>query len=320
MPKQKKLELPEPSTSLNVDKEKIVKEIKKQILDELDIEVSKKIEYETKNKLDKMEKRIYKYKNSSIIKRNIIIIILLLVIIVETKILYDNDLLIIQNKKQDEVNNKLEVDNKDPENKEKDSNEEKKDSKWYIENYSYLLDNIKTNLSNEDKYYLYKQNYNEETIKNTVRLNMAYQILSDKEKNTENSVINIKETDLQNAYKKIFGSLDKYTAENFNNDCVQFIYNQALKVYMAIDVSCNKNTYEKLENIKNIYEEENKIIIETIVGIHNKENNSLNNIEIETITDNYSGNLDEYEERLNKYKYIFELKEETYYLKEINKI
>ncbi len=320
MTKQKNIEPQEPSTNLNVDKEKIVKEIKKQILDDLDIEISKRIEYETKNKLDKMEKRIYKYKNSSIIKRNIIIIILLLVIIVETKILYDNDLLIIQSKKQDEVNNKLEVDNKENENKEKDKIEEIKDTKWYIENYSYLLDNIKTNLSNEDKYYLYKQNYNEEAIKNTVRLNMAYQILSDKEKLVQNSVINIKETDLQSAYKRVFGSLDKYTAENFNNDCVQFIYNQESRAYMAIDVSCNKNIYEKIENIKNIYEEENKIIIETIVGIHNKENNSLNNIEFQTITDNYSGNLDEYEERLNKYKYIFELKEETYYLKEINKI
>lgn len=320
MAKQKKVEINEPSTNLDVDKEKIVKEIKKQILDDLDTEISKRIEYETKNKLDKMEKRIYKYKNSSIIKRNIIIIIFLLVIIVETKILYDNDLLIIKSNKQDEVNNKLEVDNNKNENKEKDKIEEIKDTKWYIENYSYLLDNIKTNLSSDDKYYLYKQNYNEETIKNTVRLNMAYQILSDKEKLVQNSVINIKETDLQSAYKRVFGSLDKYTAENFNNDCVQFIYNQESKTYMAIDVSCNKNIYEKIENIKNIYEEENKIIIETVVGIHNKENNSLNNIEFQTITDNYSGNLDEYEERLNKYKYIFELKEETYYLKEINKI
>lgn len=318
MAKSKKQEkIDESLKELNIDKELIVKEIKKELIEELDDEVSKRVEYETKNKLDKMEKRIYKYKNSSIIRRDIIILILLAIIVLETKVLYDNNLLAVKNnKKQSEVNNELKVDKEIEEKEEK----EEKNSEWYIKNYSYLLDNVKTNLNGEDKYYLYKDNYTESNISNTVRLNMAYQLLNKKGINIENSVINVKENDLKDAYNKIFGSLDNYKAENFSNNCVQFIYNENSKNYMAIDTTCEESKEEVIEEIKNIYEEDNKIIIETILGIHNKENNSLSSIDGSLLADNYSNNINEYEESLTHYKYVFELKDKNYYLKEINKI
>lgn len=298
---------------LDIDKELIVKEIKKELISDLDDEISKRVEYETRNKLEKMEKKIYKYKNGSIIRRNIIILILLAVIALETKILYDNNLLSVKgNKKQNDVNAELKVDNN--ENK-----EEEKNSEWYIKKYSYLLDNIKTNIVGEDKYYLYKDNYTNDSISNTVKLNMAYQLLKKENIKNENSVINVKENDIKNAYKKIFGNLDNYKAENFNNSCIQFIYNENSKNYMAIDTTCDTNNEELIEQIKNIYEEDSKIIIETIVGTKTQDNN-LVNIDGNIITDNYSGNINEYEESLNKYKYVFELKDKNYYLKEINKI
>lgn len=311
--KQEKIE--EDLKELNIDKELIVKEIKKELIEDIDDEITKRVEYETRNKLEKMEKKIYKYKNGSIIRRNVIILILLAVIALETKVLYDNNLLSVKsNKKQSEVNNELKVNN------ENNNKEEEKNSEWYIKKYSYLLDNIKTNISGEDKYYLYKDNYTEESISNRVRLNMSYQLLKKENIKNENSVINVKENDIKNAYKKIFGSLDNYKAENFNNSCVQFIYNDNSKNYMAIDTSCDVNNEELIEQVKNIYEEDNKIIIETIVGIKVKDSNNLINIDGNVITDNYSGNINEYEESLNKYKYIFELKDKDYYLKEINRI
>ena len=315
MPKVKKQEkIEEDLKELNIDKELIIKEIKKELIEDLDDEITKRVEYETRNKLEKMEKKIYKYKNGSIIRRNIIILVLFAVIALETKVLYDNNLLSVKgNKKQSEVNNELKIDNKN-------ENKEEKNSEWYIKKYSYLLDNIKTNINGEDKYYLYKDNYIEESISNRVRLNMSYQELKKENIKNENSVINIDENDIKNAYKKIFGSLENYKAENFNNSCVQFIYNDNSKNYMAIDTSCEVNNEELIEQVKNIYEEDNKIIIETIVGIKVKENNSLINIDGNVITDNFPGNINEYEESLNKYKYIFELKDKSYYLKEINRI
>lgn len=314
MPKIKKQEnIEETVKELNIDKKALVKDIKKEIIEELDDEVLKRVEYETKNKLDKMEKRIYKYKNMSIIKRNIIILIFLGIIIFETKVLYDNELLFKFNKKENQINNELKQNNN--ENKE-DKNE--KDTKWYIENYSYLLDNIKTNIGGEDKYYLYKKNYTESSIRNTVKLNMAYQLLDKDNISVENSVINVKENDLKDAYKRIFGSLDNYKAENFNNNCIQFIYNK--DTFMAIDTKCDESKERLVEKINNIYEKDNKIIINTIVGIYNKENKNLVNMDGEKLTDNYSDNISEYENKLSKYEYVFELKDKSYYLKEINKL
>lgn len=298
---------------LNIDKKKVVDEIKKDVINSLDEEISKRVEYETKNKLDKMEKRIYKYKNSSIFKRNIIILLLLALIVFETKILYDNDLLLKhKNSKDTDI---VEKDNKIKNKENEDKEEVKKDSKWYIDNYSYLLDNIKINL--EDSYYLYKDNYTEDTIDNTVRLNMSYQLLSKDKISINNSVITIDENNLKDAYKKIFGTLDKYSAENFNNDCIQFIYNENSKTYLAIDTKCQSKTTEKIEKIKKIYEEDDNIVIETIIGIHDKENNSLTNVNGDIISDDYSNNIDEY--KTDIYKYTFKNVDQKYYIEKIEK-
>ena len=305
----------------NIDKELLVSDIKKEVLNSLDEEITKRVEFETKNKLEKMEKRIYKYKNAKIVRKNIFIILLLALIVFETKILYDNDLLLNKKKTVDEniVDKENNTDKEITKNEDNDNKEEvKKDLKWYIDNYSYLLDNIKTNLT--DSYYLYKDNYSEDTIDIMVRLNMAYQLLSKDKINISNSVITINENDIKDAYKKIFGSLDKYSSKNFNDDCIQFIYNENSKAYLAIDTECQNKVTEKVEKIENIYEEDNNIVIETIVGVYDKENNSLTNINGDIVSDNFSNNIDEYKESLDSYKYTFIKKDENYYLEKIEKI
>ncbi len=305
----------------NIDKKLLVSDIKKEVLNSLDEEITKRVEFETKNKLEKMEKRIYKYKNAKIVRKNIFIILLLALIVFETKILYDNDLLLNKKKTVDKniVDKENNTDKEITKNEDNDNKEEvKKDLKWYIDNYSYLLDNIKTNLT--DSYYLYKDNYSEDTIDIMVRLNMAYQLLSKDKINISNSVITINENDIKDAYKKIFGSLDKYSAKNFNEDCIQFIYNENSKTYLAIDTECQNKVTEKVEKIENIYEEDNNIVIETIVGVYDKENNSLTNINGDIVSDNFSNNIDEYKESLDSYKYTFIKEDENYYLEKIEKI
>ena len=84
---------------LNIKKEDLIEEIKGDIKTSLYDEVSNIVEYESKKTLERMEKKIYKYKNKSILKRNIIILIFLVIIIFETKVLYDNNLLFVLNKK-----------------------------------------------------------------------------------------------------------------------------------------------------------------------------------------------------------------------------
>lgn len=307
MPKQKKETNEKESNNIAIDTKKLENEIEKKVREKLIEELYIKIDYETKNKLDKMEKKIYKYKKRSLLKRNVIILILLLIILFETKLLYDDNILLSSyNSNNTNTYIKEEIDNN-------------KDKEWYIENYSYLLDNIKTNLGEENYLYLYKSNYEETTIDNKIRLNMAYQLSNP---NIDNNVISITEQELKESYKKIFGSLDNYKAENFTNNCIQFVYNKKAENYMAINIECEINNKKILEKITNIYGQDNDIVIDTIAGIYDNSTKSLYDINENILKEDYStsDNLEELENKLNNYKYIFEKIDDSYYLKEINKI
>jgi len=288
---------------LDIKKEDLIEDIKKDIKEYLYEEITNKVDYEAKNKLDKMEKRIYRTKNFAILKRNIIILIFLAIIIFETIVIYDNNLLFNLNKR---TNSSIAQD--------KNSNEKKKDekdSKWYIENYSYLLENIKTNLDDENKYYLYESNHKVEDISNKVKLNMSYQLL--KNVDNDNGVIRISDEELKQSYKKIFGNINDYKQENFNNSCVQFIFNKQLKSYMAIDTECEKREEEILRIIKNIYEKDNNIVIEAYIGLYNKEENRIRTIENKKYYDYNKNNI----EKLNIYNFVFKKIDNEYYLYEI---
>ena len=279
--------------TLDIDKKAIVKEITKEIKESLDEEIIKKVDYESKNKLDKMERRIYRQKNLSLIRRDIIILLFLGLIVYETKILYDNGLLFELNKKESKEEVKEVV-----EKKEETKEEDKKDLNWYIERYGDLLNNVDTNLAGDDKYYLYSGNYKENDIKNSVRLNMAYQLLDIK---SNDGIYKISESDLKEAYKKIFGTIDNYKAENFNNDCISFIYNKSSESYMAIDTECEKDNTEIIRSIKNIYEDSDRIVIEVNVGVLDKENNTIGNIDSVEVMDNSTDNIS----KLDTYKFTF---------------
>lgn len=321
---------------VNIDKEKIEKQIIKDIKTELKPELKNElkpelkeevmedlllvIDRETKNKLDKVEHKINHHKNMSILRKTIIIIILLLLVIFETKLLYDHNLIpYIQNnniEKTPEDNTTIEVYNNDT------SNTILKDKEWYLDNYSYLLDNVKTNLTDDNKYYLYEGNYKELTIKNSVRLNMAYQVLEESNIQTENNVITISNENLKEAYKKVFGSIANYKESNFSNDCIQFFYDSINDNYMAINTICEESNTEFKEYIDNIYEEDNNIIIETIIGVYNKDNNTLLKINGTEVSDSFNEefSIEDYKELLDKYKYTFKNIDGEYYFNSIEKV
>ena len=268
---------------LNINKKEIVNEIRKEIKESLEEEIIKKVGYEAQNKLDKMERKIYRQKRWALIRRDIIILLLLGFALYEGKLLYNNGLFFGLNKKEDTKQVIKVADN------------EEKTQEWYIEKYSYLLDNIKTNLSGDDKYYIYN-NLKVKDIKNSVKLNMAYQLLNVK---SNDGIIKISEGDIKDKYITIFGT-DDYDAENFSNDCINFIYNKDLKTYIAIDITCDSNNTEVFRKITNIYEENDNIIVEAKVGILDKSENKITIINGETLEYN-----DENINKLKTYKFIF---------------
>ena len=291
---------------LDIDKEEIVKELKKELKEQLLEEVTRKIDYESKKSLERVEKKILKHKNFSIFLRNIIILALLGIIIYESKILYDNNLLF----KNDKVNTDiLDEVSKQPIDKEDST----PSLDWYKEKYSYLIDNIKTNL--EDTYYLYKSNYTIENLSDDIKLNMAYQLLTNEDKKIENSVISIENDKLKEAYLKIFKTLDNYKEVNFKDNCIQFVYNSSSNIYMAIDTTCSVNNDTLIRNIDDIYIKDDELVIELSVGILN--NDKLSNID-GTIIGDYN-NIEQLKDKLNKYTFVFEKSNDNYYIKEIKR-
>ena len=281
-----------------INNKKIEKEIIKNVNKKIEEQLDNKIEILAKEKLNVMEKRFIKYKNNKIRKRNIIIILLLLVIALETKIIYDNNYKL--GYKKETIIKKEKI------------NKEEHDLDWYKKNYGYLLDNINTNF--EDTAYLYKEVENENSLDNKTKLNIAYQNI--KNKSSNNGIISIENSKLKEEYNKMFNDKD-YKEENFDNNCINFIYNKKTNNYMAIEIECD-NEKEIKKEIINVYEENDNIIIEAIVAI--KDENKLENIYEETIEENYKNeSLSNYKENLNTYKYTFIKDNNSYKLDKIEK-
>ena len=300
-----------------IDKEKLEREIKKEVKDCLLDELDKKIDGLVQVKIDKFEKKINKQKQRALLKKNIIIVILLGLVIFEGKILYDNGLLNNSNYKSSSDTSYENKINKDS-NEVVGENENTKDEKWYIEEYSYLLDNVKTNLVGDDFTYLYNDNYTAKDIDNKIRLNMAYQLLDKEDISNKDGFLTVDTSTLEESYKKIFGNDLDFKNEDFTDNCIHFIYNDSLNKYLAVNLECAVNTKEVLQEVILVEEKEDKIIVTTILGIHDTKEKTVSNLD-NSFTKKYKDDITEYEEELDKFKYEFVKDNDTYYFSSITK-
>lgn len=299
-----------------IDKEKVMREIKKEVKDCLLDELDKKIDDLIQVKIERLEKKINKQKQRALLKKNIIIIILLGIVLYEGKILYDNGLLNNSNYKSNNSSYENKI-NKDS-NEVVEEKENTKDEKWYIEEYSYLLDNIKTNLVGDDFSYLYQDNYDVKDIDNKIRLNMAYQLLDKEDISNKDGFLTIDSSDLEEKYKSIFGKSLEFKNEDFVNNCIHFIYNESMDKYLAVNLECALNTKEIKQEITSVEEKEDKIIITTVLGIYDSKENIISNID-NSFNKKYKDNIIEYEDKLDKFEYEFIKDNDTYYFSSITK-
>lgn len=299
-----------------VDKEKLEREIKKEVKDCLLDELDEKIDGLVQVKIDKFEKKINKQKQRALLKKNIIIVILLGLVIFEGKILYDNGLLNNSNYKSNNSSYENKI-NKDS-NKAVEENENTKDEKWYIEEYSYLLDNIKTNLVGDNFTYLYNDNYTAKDIDNKIRLNMAYQLLDKEDISNKDGFLTVDTSILEESYKKIFGNDLEFKNEDFTDNCIHFIHNDSLNKYLAVNLECAVNTKEVLQEVISVEEKEDEIIVTTILGIHDTKEKKISNLD-NSFTKKYKDDITEYEEELDKFKYEFVKDNDAYYFSSITK-
>lgn len=264
------------------------------------------------------QKMIIRSKNFKIFKKNIFILILIGIIVYFGYCLWDakyfwfmkDKEVVIKEEKTEEVEEVEEI---------------VKDKNWYITNYGYLLDYMKLDLpyENSNIYYLYNGNYNQSNIKDTIKLNLAYKFIDNKNETDYNYTIY--EDDMKNAYIKLFGNLDNYNPTSFNVGCMQFYYNNIEGVYSSYKFDCESNNSLKIkEEIKDMYEENDQIIIETVMGVYDINNKYLfnySNLYLSIVNDfNDDMSVLNYEDKLNTYKYTFNKNGENYYFESIEKI
>lgn len=299
-----------------IDVEKLEREIKKEVKDSLLDELDNKIDGLVQVKIERYEKKLNKQKQRALLKKNIIIIILLGIVLYEGKILYDNGLLNNSSYKSDDVNNT--VVNKDDSSNKEEVIEDKKDLEWYIKEYGYLLDNVKTNLVGEDFSYLYQDSYDVKDIDNKVRLNMAYQLLEKEDISDKDGFLTIDSSVLEEKYKTIFGETLEFKNEDFTNDCINFIYNESMDKYLAIAIESTSKENEIKQEIISVEEKEEKLIITTILGVYDNKEKTISNLD-NTFNKKYKDNILEHKDQLNKFEYEFIRESDAYYFKLITK-
>ena len=267
----------------------IIKKIKEESSKELKDSFVFEVKNEVKNQIIKEEKKLLRHRSRKIIRRDIVIIFLIGVIAFMGYLMYKDDYVVLIKDKTAEKK----IINKESSSKKEN---EVKDLAWYKNHYSYLIDNMHLDLSSDNinKYYLYNKDYQVDEINNSIKLSLAYNLLDNKDNK-------IKVNDLKKAYNKLFN--DEYTDTSFKIKCRVYKLNK--DYYEAKDNEClDINDYQLKEEITNIYEENDNIIIETIVGLSG--NNKLYNYhDLENSVSDKFDNLKEYQSRLNSYKYTF---------------
>lgn len=305
-----------------IDREKLEKEIKKEVKEVLLEDLENQVDVLIQSKVDKIERKINKQKQWALFRKNIIIILLLALVLFEGKILYDNGFLnnykTVSNDSSNQDTNKN-VDESIVDEKDEQIDEENtKNEEWYIEEYSYLLDNIKTNLTKDNFTYLYKNDYSAKEIDNKIRLNIAYQLLNEKDISKNDGFLSFNASSLEKTYRTIFGNDLAYKNENFANNCIEYIYNESLSKYLAIDLECEVSTKKIKEQIISIEEKDENIIITTILGIHDTKEKTINNL-ANTFSDEYKEDISKYEKKLDKFNYKFTKVDDNYYFSSIAK-
>lgn len=190
-----------------------------------------------------------------------------------------------------------------------------KDAAWYERNYRYLFDNLQIYLDPDgvDAYYLYSGDYKAGDIKPAYLLAMAYgktlPVVNG------NSII-VSESELQNSFRDLFGSLEYYERDQFIYDCLEFSFDRTNSSYVAENKTCNKtHTREVVEEIDEIYGEGSVIYILTTAAIYDTAERSFykfDNMFRAAATGVTEDSLDDYRAVLNRYQYSFKKSDNGY--------
>ena len=258
----------------------------KDVKDELTEYMKERIDIEVEKKVNNATKKLIKHKNIVIIKRDIIILVLLLAYVFLCYNLYNTNYFDKFFKKYN-TNEVVQIES----NTESKASEDEPNLK---DEYSYLLDYFIINENSE-----YIKDYCSGKLSDELRLYLSINVL--RTSSSGDSIEYLDESDLEEAYEEIFKG--DITNKSFKyNDC-KFKYIDKKDLYILDGEIIKKTNIEK--SILNVYEKNNRIIIETTEGLI--KDSKLYNIISKKEIKNYNGdNISEYKKDLTNLRYTFD--------------
>lgn len=315
-------ELEEKQTEWNQKMEEKKDEMIRSLYDNLD----EQIKISIGRKLKDEEKKIIGNRTRKIIVRDIIIVLLIALIGYLAYCLYDLDFhnikTIVTNKEKivtaiEDKDNKVETINTVTEDntKKEEKIEKEKSSKYYVENYGYLMDNLQITGNNE--FYLYQNTISREQIPNKVKLQISYKNLDNNKKIYEDGVVTFQAEDLLERCKEIFGKDISMNHEIFDYNNNKFLYhNDNYIVFLENKEQSKSNVIYKIENA---YEKDNKLMFE-VIAAKKQENKLMNILTEQIITETYNGeDILAYKDSLSRYKFIYTKVDDNYYFEKVER-
>lgn len=283
----------------------VVLDVKKQIDDEYKEELKRQISDEVivdvKENIKREQNKLNIRKSFKIIRLNIYLVVLLAFSIFLIYRLYKTDNIAILKKEATTT-------------KEVTTSTVIKDLNWYINNYGYLINNLKfTNFE------LLKGNYNIKEIAMSDKLAMVYKNLPTDVIHVEGIIYTIDEEAIISAYKELFGSDADYVGTDFEVDALNFAYSTSNKKYISV-AKKNENVEYAINKIVDIKENNDELIIETMVAIV-KNDKLYGLLDMENELSDYKGgsDLSIYKENLTSLEYKFKKIDGKYYIDAISR-
>lgn len=293
-----------------------LKEVKSVDLDntEVDIDISEikndlteymknKIDKEVSIAVDKSSKRLIRYKNSIILRKNIIIIVLLIICAFLGYNLYKISNINIDITTDTKVKKEV-LKEKKVAKEEKEVNDEFENNK---KEYGHLIDDI---FINDESPYIkdfYKGNLSDE-----VKLYLSLNSIDEEKVISEDGTVYLEEDDLKKSYDNFFTS--DFSPKSFEYNGLKFHFLSSKSLFVA-DGEFEKVKKDVNKEIIDINASKN-IVITTVEGVI-KDDKLYNIISGEEVKNYKSDSLAKYENKLTKVVYYFLKSDDVYKIDKI---
>lgn len=299
--------------------EKKVKEVKTVDLEskEIDIDLSEikddltdymksKIDTEVEKAVEKSTKKLVRYKNSIILKKNITIIILLIICAFLSYNLYK-----ISNININVSTTKKSV--QKAETKEQVKKEEKEESKENeLENkkkeYKHLIDDI---YINEDCEYI--KDFYEGNLTDEIKLYLAMNNINEEKIVSEDDSIYIEEKDIKESYDNFFNSSFTPKSFEYNNLKLHYLSSKSMFISNGKFEKVKSNITKEIIDI----DESEDLVITTVEGII-KDDKLYNIVNEKEVKEYKKDDIEKYKDELTTLHYHFEKEDDNYKLVKIS--